>query len=249
MRYYAGNDFFRAIRTRLGIVKPKAETWKGWEEWKIRTKAEKPVAFWLTENLPDALQKVTGTFTEPVRNIRYYIRNRWHRQTHVLPTGFKPGTYHDLSERLLHGIMQSIVDFIEVEKAWMQYVMDDTGTVKLGKGGRSRSGGLAYLEWESTLDDLSLSENERSEEQAKNARELIKLYVWWMDIRPHRPDPYDMSGWSKYCDERRAKSDNEDDWIFDFKDETEEDQIRSKNILKSLHDLEAAYAGEDQQML
>lgn len=244
-RHWASSPPFKYLRRWFGITKPRAAQWGEWDDWNIDTARDHPVGYWMTEKLPSILEKIPETFIDPFHNISYYIRNRWHRQTHVLPTRFKPGRYSDLRERLLYGMMESLVDFVEVEKAWMQYICDDTDTVELGKRGRSAEAGLAHLQWETTLDDPALTENERSDAQAVAAREIIELYNWWKDVRPHRPDPYDVSGWSKYCDERTS-----DEHIFDERiPRTEEEDARISKMLKSAHELETAYDAEDERML
>lgn len=32
--------------------------------------------------------------------------------------------------------------------------------------------------------------------------EIFKLYTWWKEDRPKRPDPMEASGWSAYWDEK-----------------------------------------------
>lgn len=124
------------------------------------------------------------------RKIKYYIRNRWHRKTHVLPTGFKPGEYHDLRERLLYGCMEALVDFVEVEKAWMAFIGDDDNKIKLDLHGRNTEAGLGYLDWEMALTD--------SPNQAAAAKEVAELYHWWKVDRPARPDPFDPNNYGSW---------------------------------------------------
>lgn len=245
-RYWAGSAFVNRMRGWFGIEKPGALQWGEWDEWKKKVQQDHPIGYWLTEELPGHLERIPETFVDPFHNISYYIRNRWHRQTHVLPTGFKPGTYHDLRERLLYGCMESLVDFVEVEKAWMTYICDDTDTIKLGKGGRSPEAGLKHLEWEMTLDDPALSETERSPSQATCAREIYEIYTWWKTLRPARPDPMDVSGWSAHCSEIRKQG---YDLFDERRPETPEEETSSKAMLKSLRDIEEAQDQEDEQML
>src|SRR5690606_22954293 len=39
-------------------------------------------------------------------------------RTHVLQTGLAPGKWHEFDERLLHGMFNEFVDFVEIEAAW-----------------------------------------------------------------------------------------------------------------------------------
>ena len=119
MRTYAQEwKIFNKLRKQFGIEKPVALEWGGWEKWDAKIKKEKPFAFFLTETLPDFINDVAEYIPTPISDIRYYCRNRFYRKTHVLPTGFKPGEYHDLDERILHGIMNGLVDYVEVELAY-----------------------------------------------------------------------------------------------------------------------------------
>jgi hypothetical protein len=111
---------------------------------------------------------------------------------------------------MLHANFNLLVDFIEIEKAWMQRGSnereDDLPFRRLKRyipfrrtwreiTFRSRELGLQHLYWEITLDDPELDEHERSETQARYAREALDLYLWWKDIRPARQElelPEDM---------------------------------------------------------
>jgi hypothetical protein len=248
-RHWAESRLFRYIRKLFGIEKPTAAQWGEWDDWETNTKIAHPVGYWVTEELPGYLQKIPETFVDPFHNISYYIRNRWHRQTHVLRTGFKPGTYHDLRERLLYGCMESLVDFIEVEKAWMAYICaTDNEVVKLDRG-RSAEAGLKYLEWEMSLDDPSLSDTERSDTQASCAREQFAIYNWWKNIRPNRPDPYEASGWDAFSEREREQGIDG----LSFMDERKPRDPERDNIvgpmLDQIHAIEMAQDAEDEEML
>ena len=243
-RYWASSRPFNAIRNWFGIQKPEAAQWGEWDDWRKATQRDFPVGYWLTEKLPHLLQKVPETVVDPFHSMGYYIRNRWHRQTHVLRTSFKPGTYHDFRERILDGLMTSLVDYVEVEKAWMQHIWNaDENPVKLGKGGRSKELGLKYLEWEMTLNNPALPDTQRSDQQAETARTVYEVYNWWTVIRPARPDPYEASGYDALCAERK------DDDLFSFFDERKpkdpEYESRMKEALNRLREMEEQYDDED----
>lgn len=247
-RHWAGSKPFNYLRNRFGIEKPKAAQWGEWDDWKTKTKNEHPIGWWLTEELPKHLEWFPETFVDPFHNISYYIRNRWHRQAHVLRTGFKPGTYHDFRERLLHGCMESLVDFVEVEKAWIAHIWTDD-TIKLDRRGRSAIAGLKYLEWEMTLDDPALSETERSTVQAESARELYAIYMWWKKIRPARPDPMDASGYTAYFDEMRKAGKDSMSFLDERIPRDPEEIERSQTLSKRCAEIEMEQDEEDNQML
>lgn len=236
-RYFNEYKFFDWLRERFGIEKPMALELGMWQKWEDKLKAEKPVGYFLTETFPDFLDSVENFFFTPFRNIRYYIRNRWHRKTHVLPTGLKVGDYYDLDTRIVHGLMTALVDFVEVEKAWMQKITSEEEVVLVR--GRNAQAGMAYLSWEATLDNPELPETERSPTQAETAREIVKIYWWWTAHRPARPDPWDMF--------LKVSDDIYDPLSWDNVPEDVREQRRAH--YKAINEKEEEYHQEDTEML
>lgn len=244
MRTYA-NDWkiFEYLRIKFGINKPIALEWGKWSDWGKETKAKHPFGFFLTETVPDFINDVAHYIPTPISDIRYYCRNRFVRQSHVLPTRLQPGQYFDLDTRILHGIMESIVDFVEIELAYKsRWCGTEESKKAKWRKGRCPELGLEYLNWEMTLDDPNLDEYSRSTTQAATAREIKAIYDWWKITRPARPDPYDISGWTEICNERREDK----DW---FKTGSKEYEQRKQKSLKMLRKLEKQYEKEDQDML
>jgi hypothetical protein len=81
--------------------------------------------------------------------------------------------------------------------------------------------------------------------QAVAAQEIKALYLWWTQIRPVRPDAYDVSGWSDYCKSRRVG----EDCTIGFEDRTDQDLIESKSALDRLTEIEQQYEAEDESMM
>lgn len=245
MRTYASEwKCFEYLRGRFKIDKPVALEWGKWDEWEANLKKEKPIGFFLTETVPDFINYVAHYIPTPISDIRYYCRNRFVRKTHVLSTGFKPGEYHDLDERILHGLMNSLVDFVEIEKAYKSRWCG-TEASKSAKWikGRCPELGLEYLSWEMTLDNPNLDEYNRCDSQAQVAREIKAIYNWWKFDRPGRPNPDDISGWSELCEWDRINGKKP------FEKGTEEEEQRKSEALKQLRQIEQQYEDEDQEML
>ena len=224
--------------------KPYAATSAEWREWRRTTQSEEPLKYWFLETLPHWIGDCLKDLTKPYNDLRYTIRCRIFDRYHIIKTGLKPG-YADCNTRMLHGMFNLLVDFIEVEKAWMNVVFDKNKRKQypwwsLGwtrfKAFRDVHAGLEYLAWEMTLDRLELPEYERSSSQAATAKEQLALYKWWKEVRPARPDPMEASGWSEYC----AKIHD----IFDH-EKTPEEEVESRIALDKLHALEKAYTDED----
>jgi hypothetical protein len=248
-------SMIKKIRDSLKIEKPHALQWHEWEEWHSNTRRDQPLAYWLNETVPDFFRDIRRTITKFFNDLRYAIRVRVFDRYHIIHTGLKPG-YVDGDTRMLHGMFNLLVDFVEVEKAWMHVVFDEEARKQykhpwwsLGwtrfRAFRDPAAGLAHLRWEMTLDDPALPEHERSTSQAQAAREILELYHWWKEIRPQRPDPHDAGGWTAYCDDRRARGQN----ILDFRPTDDEDQRRSRAALDLTSSIEEGYEQEDEDML
>jgi len=188
-----------------------------------------------------------------------------------LNTGLKPGEYYDLDTRILNGLFQSLVDFIEIEKAWMHVVWDKNERKKfktpwwrtsgLFRSWRCPDAGIAHLKWEMSLtnrkamgdDNADFQENdEELTWQAKSAIEQFELYNWWKYTRPTRPDASDASGWSDICDKRieKLKEEGEDDgFALLCSPKTEEERADESAVLKMMGEIEVQYEREDEEML
>ena len=244
MRTYAHEwKIFEYIRKKYELNKPYALEWGGWKKWNAQAKAEKPIVYFICETIPDWIDDITHYIPTPISDIRYYCRNRFNRKTHVLPTGFKPGEYHDLDERILYGVMNGLVDYVEVELAYKsRWCNTEESKTAKWKNGRCPELGLAHLAWEMTLDGEELDVNERSDTQAQTAREVKAIYDWWK-ARPNRPDPYDASGWTAICEEGRVAS-------LDFLENGDDDyEARKSEAHKVLHQMERDHEAEDEEML
>ena len=244
MRTYAQEwKIFEYIRKHYELNKPYALDSKGWKEWNTQAKATKPIVYFLTETLPDFINDIAHYIPTPISDIRYYCRNRFNRKTHILPTGFKPGDYHDLDERILYGVMNGLVDYVEVELAYKsRWCNTEESKTAKWRNGRCPELGLAHLAWEMTLDSKELDETERSDSQAATAREVEAIYDWWKS-RSNRPDPYDASGWTAICEEGRVAG-------LDFLEDGDDDyEDRKRKSHKLLHKTEQDYEVEDEEML
>lgn len=102
--------------------------------------------------------------------------------------------FFEVDQLMLHGMFQLLVDYVEIQCAWMKLISDerykalpwfDRMKISLHCGYRSRSLGIEYLNWE-----ISLKEEHSG--QAKVGQIVKDLYIWWKDIRPCRPNPGDV---------------------------------------------------------
>jgi hypothetical protein len=82
--------------------------------------------------------------------------------------------------------------------------------------------------------------------QAERAREIKDLYTWWTVTYRNRPDPYDASGWTEYCEAARLANGGK---LFFGTDKSPELKKQSDKSHKLLQKIEAAYAKEDEAMM
>ncbi len=145
--YWSCSEFAAWLRKVFDAPeKPSALPWDEWKTWKADFKAAKPFVYWFIEKFLNKLQNFFMFPADVIYEIRCYIENRYIYKTHYLPIGLKPGQYSDVRERLLRGVFETLVDFVEIEKAHMQSLCDE---VKMKKH-RSRELGLRHLDWEIT---------------------------------------------------------------------------------------------------
>lgn len=257
--YWSCSKFADWLR---GTPKPNSETSDGWRRWRKQAESAHPWRYWLAD---DGLGYLQDFVTWPIRKIydvKYYVNNRWVTRTHTLtahPRDIRPGTWCDVGNRFLPCLFNELVDFVEIELAWWHIVWESSEFAKKynapfwSKGWfrwrtwRCKQAGLDNLDWQRSLRWQEEEVAEGSENlgkltpQAEKAQEILDLYTWWTVTRPARPDPIEVSGWSAYCDRRRAA--DPDDWIFsDNKEDT-------GPMLDQMHQLEAKYEQEDEEMM
>ena len=206
-----------------GTKSPKAETSEGWEAWTARAQAAHPIRYWLADDGLDYLQKFFYYIPDRLYDLKYYINNRWVTHTHALrahPRDIVPGSWMDVGNRFLPCLFNELVDFVEVELAWWQIAWADQETkakyrTPFWASGwfrwrtwRCRQAGLDNLAWQMTCNNKDYTPEDDPNygaltPQAHNAREILALYTWWTETYRNRPDPYEASGWTAYCEASR----------------------------------------------
>jgi hypothetical protein len=266
-RHYSSTAPFNWLRKKFKIEKPYALAWGKWDDWDTELKKNHPIAFFFTETLPDWLEKPAEWIVDPFNNLRYRIRLQYGYRTHLISTGLKPGKYYELETRMLHGMFNSLVDFVEVEKANHMVAWGDKDKMEkynipwwrsipifYWSTWRSAAAGTDHLKWEANLDDPTMDINERSPSQAIHARETIILYTWWTQIRLPRTEDsaYDICKYSEFA--ARMNAIYGEEWMFgslrgggpklSAADRDEHKQINAK-----IAELEQEWATEDDDML
>jgi hypothetical protein len=248
-----------------GTTKLKCGTSEEWHEWEDRAKAAYPIRWWLAEEGLDYIQKFVYYIPDKLNDIRYYINNRWVSHSHALtahPRDIQPGNWSDVGNRFLPCMFNELVDFVEIEQAWHHCIWSDDAKTKFEtpwwrKGWlrwrtwRCPEAGLEYLRWAETLTNVEFLDEDKKHEaeptyQAKAAKEIIELYTWWTVTYRNRPDPYEASGWTEYCEASRLANGGRLSFSGDKDPELKKMSNKSHKLLQKI---EAAYEKEDEAMM
>jgi hypothetical protein len=261
-RYWSCSKFADWLR---GTAKLSAGTADEWDEWRTTAKMKHNFRYWLAEEGLDAVQNFINWPVDTLYSIKYYINNRWVTKTHALtahPRDIKPGQWCDVGNRFLPCLFNELVDFVEIETAWSHIAWSDkdakakynapfyaTGWFRW-RTWRCPQAGIDHLDWAMTLTNEEWLEEDKKHEavptqQAIAAREIKELYTWWKEVYPNRPDPYEVSGWTAYCEETRELNGGR---LFGSKT-TKELKKKSDQAHKLLQKIEKQYRDEDEKMM
>ena len=152
-----------------GTKRPPYLTSEDLKSWKKEASSKSPWRFYFAEKLLDRLQDFVFLPYDIFNTFDAYWSNRFVTKTHVLKTGLKAGQYHELDDRILHGLFNELKEFVEVVK------------------------GVDKLLWETSLvhnEEEHFFPNDpeygKPTPQAKSARKILRLYKWWMNRHDRR---------------------------------------------------------------
>ncbi len=196
--------------------------------------SEKLSMDYLKEKIEDLFYDVESKYLFTLNWLRYRTTRRYH----IVDTYLQPG-YYDADERILNSNFSILVDFIEIEKAWMNTWSDRSKYCKLSwfdkkfRRFRSPEDGISYLNWEIEHTEAN---------QAKAAKEMMDLYTWWKVTRPNREYPFVVSGYYDLFPDN-SESDN----FFDRSNILS--SKKAKAVFKKIRKIEDGYDKEDENML
>ena len=261
--YWTCSKFADWIR---GTAKLGAGTSEEWDEWTTRAQMKHNFRYWLAEEGLDYLQKAVYFIPDQIHSVKYYINNRWVSRTHSLTAhaqDIKPGQWQDVGNRFLPCLFNELVDFVEIETAWSHIAWGEKeDRAKYNppfwasgwwrwRVWRCPQAGLDHLDWAMTLtNEEFLEEGKKGEAvptgQALAAKEMKELYTWWTVTYRARPDAYDASGWTDYCEASRIANGGK---LSFSTDKTPEMKKQSDKAHKLLQKIEAQYEKEDEAMM
>ena len=262
-RYWSCTPFADWLR---GTKKLSAGTAEEWDDWTTTAQMKHNFRYWLAEEALGHIQDVVTWPTRTLYDIKYYINNRWVTRTNSLTAhakDIKPGQWQDVGNRFLPCLFNELVDFVEIETAWSQIAWGEKeDTAKYNppfyatgwwrwRTWRCPQAGLDNLKWQSELihnEDYCKDEPYymKPTPQAVKAQEILALYTWWTEVYPNRPDAYNASGWTDYCEASRLSNGGKINWSSDKSPELKK---QSSKAHKALQKLEADYEKEDTDMM
>ena len=261
--YWSCTTFADWVR---GTKKPSALGMGEWDKWHKTAKSRSPFRYWVAETALDSIQNFIHWPVDKLYDVKYYINNRWVTKSHCLtahPRDIPRGEWRDVGNRFLPCLFNELVDYVEIELAWHHVMWNKelwkkydvpfwaTGWFRI-RAWRSKHAGLDNLEWQKSLvwtsdevgpDSPNLG---KPTQQAITAKEIEALYLWWTEVYLNRPDPYDISGWSKYCEMKRNET--EECNLFSEPSSPEMVELRDR-ALQTLNDIEKRYKDEEEEMM
>ena len=129
--------------------------------------------------------KFERLFLHIVDWIKVYVFRREKNAIRIESLGINE--YADKDWLMLHVAFQLLVDYVEGELAWLHAITLGKARMRWHwfKIPKAKEWGLAHLDWE-------IQQGDDSPSQSEAAKEIMILYLWWKDVRPTRPDLWDL---------------------------------------------------------
>lgn len=215
---------------------PARPKWGSMEEWDAFHKNQVRNFYTqeVVEDVLDTLQNIWKLPADIYHSIYVYIRNRFVDKLHVLQTNLNPGKYYEYETRLLYGMFNSFVRFIEEDQTLDNLKWELTLTND--------------YEWSSDKEDAAKQPDYgKPSPQAISAQEKMALYTWWKVTRPARVRGYELSGFAKWSEENKG----DDDGVFSlFVDDGDEEKKQTRKALtKKWHEFDEQHEQEDEDMM
>ena len=202
LTYWSCSKTSNYVLLKMGLrPKPYAATTQEWNDWAEYNKSNFPNMYWITETGFDLIQDIVYFPYDVFVNFIYWIKSRYIDQHHIIRTNLTPGQYHNTNERIVHGLFNTIVEFVEIEKANKHNVVNKLHNRPIITD--KRSAGLAYLDWEISLSDELV--------QAESAQKIKDIYLWIKDSRNKRVCSATLSGFDEYVTTHKYPDINADE--------------------------------------
>ncbi len=225
------HKFRNFIKKRCYPAWPKSADMCTWAEVHKEARKKK-LCYWLSNTIPTWLS-VKGMQIHDIK-LWFQYRFQTRHKYHLIDTKLGYG-YHEIENRLLHGAFSLLQNYVEVELACINDVFNKEAPK------RGRGAGLQQLAWQISLKD----DDESSTWQSENAQKIKDLYLWWMDTRPARMDPWDDEDWEK----SKPKREKGESVMELFAKRTPEQKEAASRHFAKRETINEAYQAEDEKML
>lgn len=184
---------------------PKIASMEEWDEWDEVEKS-KPICNFFVNEIPMWWRiNIASRWSDTKYWFKYRLQKE--HKYHLIDTGLEPG-YYEIDYRMMHGLFNILKDFCEDERPYHDWCWRESSKeldaeekgekYKRPKFERGREVAMASFKWQKELvwQEYEVPEDKpeligQPTHQAKNAEELEKLYLWWVETRPNRVDPYE----------------------------------------------------------
>lgn len=120
--HWSSSKLATFLKSASGVDSPKALTFEGWDEYYDAYKAKAPITFFFVENVLPSLQNLVSLPGDIIHTFSVYYSNAIKNKVHYLKTGLEVGKWHDTDIRILCANMNALVDFVEIEWAWLYVI-------------------------------------------------------------------------------------------------------------------------------
>ena len=234
------------IKKYFDLNKPSCLSIEEFNNWHKTTKIARPVVYLMVETIPVHSRNIKNKICYPFFKINSYLHYNLVGKYHIIRTNLSSSTYHETDARILHGMFTLLVDHVELDLAceYVRYFLKPKIKIKNPKWWNSWLGYKRYRSSKYGIEFLYRQLLDVNFDDDIAINEMWELYHWWKFIRPIRPDPYNISGWSKFC----RKTEKEHGSLFSFHNNPEK-QKESSDILEKLNSIEKKFYDEDERML
>lgn len=185
---------FKKFTNWMRFNPPYTASLEDWADFDERFKKEAPVRYYIMES--GFHNDVIDFTVRTMKDIKYKIK--WFFTKPEIVDTKLSREYHENDELMFHACFSILVDYVEIECShqqlrsleyedgnkldkefgWKKILPD---FLKMNKEKRKKFG-IEHLLWEIDLGNESPS-------QSDYAEKILKLYQWYVDIRPNRVEP------------------------------------------------------------
>ncbi len=182
----------KKISAWLDYYPPGALTGKGWGKFRREFKANAPIRYWLKDT---AYFKYYRPVINTYNSVEKYVKHRTVSVEHIIHTGLGPGHYPNMT-RMVYANFSIFADYIETTIANRNRIGERETFFEryfpffdFFRKFRNQRLALEYLEYRSIRDQIP-NPDIYDIADAKDAREKLALYKWWVFERPAREIPF-----------------------------------------------------------